>query len=343
MGWALLGLENAGAAGATIPATVKTRLATTLVRQLNTDGSMDYQADGNPASDGSTNQAKTGIGLQGLAVTGAALADPRVTAAMAYLVRNWNVATDSQSFTCTSGLFNKGCGYAMFNVFKALRLYGIQTLPGIGRAAGPGPIPADDWYADYVDNLLANQHSPTSPTGGEWSEASAPIMGWSCCESDTTGITALAELILAPTAFVVPSNITLAGGGTNPLGVYTTVIATATTAGGSPAPGATVSFAVLSGPDAGSITCSETGTNTNTTDANGQAKCTFRDTTGPGTDDVQASIGTLVSNVVLAIWIAGLAAATNVPTLSEWGMLVMAALLGLAGLWALRRRRDRAG
>ena len=36
-------------------------------------------------------------------------------------------------------------------------------------------------------------------------------------------------------------------------------------------------------------------------------------------------------------------AATNIPTLSEWGMLMMAALLGLAGVWALRRRKDRIG
>ena len=72
----------------------------------------------------------------------------------------------------------------MFNIFKGLRLYGVNTLPGIGRPAGPGPIPADDWYADYVDNLLANQHNPTNPTGGEWSTA-APTMGWSCCDSDT--------------------------------------------------------------------------------------------------------------------------------------------------------------
>ena len=71
---------------------------------------------------------------------------------------------------------NKGCGYAMFNNFKGLRLYGVQTLPGIGRPAGPGPIPANDWYADYVDNLLANQQNPTNPTGGNWN---SPSMGFS--------------------------------------------------------------------------------------------------------------------------------------------------------------------
>ena len=344
MGWTLLGLENAGAAGATIPAWVKTRLATTLTKQLNNNGSLDYQADSNPASTVST-PGKTGIGLQGLAVTGAPVGDPRVTAATGYLVRNWNAAVDSFDYPCTTGTpttFNKGCGYAMFNTFKGLRLYGINTLPGIGRPAGPGPIPADDWYADYVDNLLANQHNPTNPTGGEWSTA-APSMGWSCCESDMTGITALAELILAPTAFVAPSNLVLSpASATNAVGGNHTVTATATTAALAPAPGVTVTFTVLSGPNAVPVICLETGGNTNTTDNLGQAKCTYKDIGGAGTDQIQASIGLLVSNVVAGIW-SGSGGALDIPTLSEWGLLVMAGLLGLVSLWALRRRKGRIG
>ena len=344
MGWAMLGLENAAAAGATIPAFVKTRYATALSRQLNNNGGMDYQVDGSPITT-TSNMAKTGIGLQGLSFTGAAGADPRVTAAKGYLVRNWNAQVDPIDFTCAGGTpttTNKGCGYPMFNVFKGLRLYGVNTLPGIGRAAGPGPIPADDWYADYVDNLLANQHNPTNPTGGEWSTA-APSMGWSCCDSDQTGITAMAELILAPTAFVQPSSLTLAGGGTNPLGVFATVTATATTGAGAPAPGVTVTFAVLSGPDAGAITCLETGGNTNTTDAAGQARCTYKDTTVVGTDNVQASIGLLTSNVVILIWILAAIGSLDIPTLSEWGLLIMAGLLGVLSLWTLHRRKDRTG
>jgi len=342
LGWALLGLENAGAAGATIPPEVKTRLATTLTNQLNNNGSLDYQGDSNPAST-SSNPAKTGIGLQGLAVTGALASDPRVALATGYLVRNWNATVDPIDFTCAGGTpttTNKGCGYPMFNVFKGLRLYGVNTLPGIGRPAGPGPIPADDWYADYVDNLLANQHNPTTPTGGEWSTA-APAMGWSCCDTDTTGITALAELILAPTAFVQPSAVTLAPAtATNPIGGNHTVTATATTAAGAPAPGVTVTFTVLSGPNAGPATCTETGGSTNTTDINGQARCTYTDSGGAGTDNIQASIGALVSNVVTGIWSG---AAADIPTLSEWGLLVIVGLLGLVSLWTLRRRRDRTG
>lgn len=345
MGWAMLGLENAAAAGATVPAFVKIRFATVLGNQLNTNGSMDYQVDNNPATT-SSNMAKTGIGLQGLSFIGAAAADARVAAAKAYLVRNWNAQVDPIDFTCTAGTptqTNKGCGYPMFNVFKGLRLYGINTLPGIGRPAGPGPIPADDWYADYVDNLLANQHSPTNPAGGDWSDAVAPTMGWSCCDSDQTGITAMAELILAPTAFVVPTSITLAGGGTHPLGIFATVIATLTTGAGAPAPGVTVTFAVLSGPDAGGITCLETGGNTNTTDAAGQASCTYRDTTVIGTDNVQANVGVLLSNIVAILWTAAAAGGgpAGIPTLSEWGLIIMAGLLVLVSLGALRRRKGR--
>ena len=348
MGWALLGLENAGAAGAQIPPEVKTRLALTLTKQLNNNGSLDYQGDSNPAST-SSNPAKTGIGLQGLSVTGAAFADPRVGLATGYLIRNWNATVDPQDFTCSGGTpttSNKGCGYAMFNIFKGLRLYGVNTLPGIGRPAGPGPIPADDWYADYVDNLLANQHNPTTATGGEWTPNSAPTMGWSCCETDTTGVTALAELILAPTAFVAPSNLALAPlAAANPVGTNHTVTATATTAAGAPAPGVTVTFTVLSGPNAGPVVCSETGGTTNTTDGNGQAKCTYHDNGGAGTDNIQASIGALLSYVVTKNWGGSVPIViTDIPTLSEWGLFIMAALLGLASMWMLsRRRKDRTG
>lgn len=349
MGWAMLGIENATAAGAQVPAWVKSRLQTTLLAQLNNDGSLDYQADSNPASNNATNVAKTGIGLQALAVVGAVPANPQVQAAIAYIKNNWQTVaspTNPQSFTCNVGspvsFYNKGCGYAMFNVFKGLRLYGIQTLPGIGRPPGPGPIPADDWYADYVDNLLANQNAPTNPSNGEWSESAPSPMGWSCCESDTTGITALAELILAPTAFIAPTNLALAPASQNAAtGGNATVTATATTAGGAPAPGATVSFVVTTGPNAGPVVCSETGSSTNTTNASGVATCTYHDNGGAGTDNVQASIGALASNVVTVIWSGAgpVPAATNIPTLSEWAQLVMAALLLLVGVWALRRRK----
>jgi hypothetical protein len=343
MGWAMLGLENAQAAGALLPAEVKSRLTPTLAGQLNPDGSLSYSYHGVGVA-GTGNVAKAGIGLQALSFSGAAAADPRVVAAIGYLGKNWvNQVDSSDGFACSAGspsLNNKGCGYAMFNVFKGLRLYGVAVLPGVGRPAGPGPIPADDWYADYVDNLLANQHSPTASNGGGWSTA-APAMGWSCCDSDQAGITALAVLILAPTAFVAPNTLVLSpAAANNPVGTNHTVTATATTGAGAPAPGAVVAFAVLSGPNTGPIICSETGASTNSTNANGVATCTYHDNGGAGTDQIQASVGLLLSNVVSKTWGgSGPVTPTNIPTLSEWAQFVLAALLLLVGVWALRRRK----
>jgi PKD domain-containing protein len=299
-GWEFLGLLDAGASGATVPAFAKTEAAFALNAGLNNDGSLDYRADGNPATLGS-NVAKTGVGLQGLAFIGVPGGDARVTAAEGYITRNWNAQVDPLDFTCFNGSpthTNKGCGYAMFNVFKGLRLYGISTLPGIGRAAGPGPIPADDWYADYVDNLLTNQQGATTTAGGNWGP---PSMGWSCCDDDNTiGITSLAELILAPVAFVQPSALALAPlSATNPPGTSHTVTATATTAGGSPVPGATVTFTVISGPNAGV-------TGSSVTNASGQATFTYTDPAGvTGTDTIRANIGALQSNLVSKTWGSG--------------------------------------
>ena len=304
-GWGLLGLIDAAAGGANVPAFARTEFAVSLANQINNNGGYDYQVDGNPASTAS-NVAKTGIRLQGLAFTNVAVGDARVTNALAYITRNWNAQVDPLDFTCSGGSptnTNKGCGYAMFNVFKGLRLYGITTLPGIGRPAGPGAIPADDWYADYVDNLLTNQHVPTDPARGEWSTA-APSMGWSCCETDTTGITSMALLILAPVAFVPPDPVLFSTVGlspqtaTNPIKTSHTVTAKALAANKAPVPGAIVDFRVLTGPNAGK-------TGQDVTDANGEATFTYSDDTGmsPGMDTIQAFIGTLGSNQVTKNWV----------------------------------------
>ena len=62
---------------------------------------------------------------------------------------------------------NKGCAYTMFNNFKGLKLQGIQTLPNVGRLAGPGGQPAGDWYAEilkvaFVGLLLESSVSDTN-------------------------------------------------------------------------------------------------------------------------------------------------------------------------------------
>ena len=151
---------------------------------------------------------------------------------------------------------NKGHAYGMFNAFKGLKLYNVQTLPGVGRPAGPGPIPANDWHADYQDYLLANRSGQTL-----WRAATSLFPnGFSYSgpgddkSAGTPGYTAIAELILSPTALVVPSSLTLSPlTATNQLpGDNThTVTAVATSGSGSVIPGATVTFTVTAGPNAG--------------------------------------------------------------------------------------------
>jgi hypothetical protein len=121
-------------------------------------------------------------------------------------------------------------------------------------------------------------------------------MDFSSQTEDTVGSTALAEIILSPTALVLPTNLTLSPEtATNPPGTSHTVTATATTASGAPAPAATVTFTVLSGPDAGA-------SGKSTTDSNGQASFTYTNNGTAGTDQIQANIGRLTSNVVTKIW-----------------------------------------
>ncbi|MEQ1730432.1 MAG: PKD domain-containing protein, partial [Vicinamibacterales bacterium] len=66
VGWSVLGFLDAEAAGAVVPAFVRTEFAFGFNNALNTDGSFDYSADGSPNSVSSPGVQKVGIGLQGL-------------------------------------------------------------------------------------------------------------------------------------------------------------------------------------------------------------------------------------------------------------------------------------
>jgi hypothetical protein len=309
VGWDILALMDAAAAGVNVAGFVKTEFQTkALPGALNNDGSFDYRGDGNANSGNSVNLAKAAIGLQGLFYTGADTSNPQVQAGLNYISARWNTSGLSQSFLCSNnGANNKGCGYGMFNSFKALKLLGVQTLPGVNRPSGPGPIPANDWYADYEDWLIGNQQAPGTANGGHWG-AGFP-MAFSCCEGPTTHLTtAMAELILAPVALIQPDPTLFATVGlgpseaTNPPGTSHTVTAKAQSASGAAVPGATINFQVVSGPNAGKA-------GQDITDAQGEATFTYTDTSASphGTDTIQAFIGTLASNQVLKHWkVAGL-------------------------------------
>ena len=313
-GWQMLGLLDSQAAGAVLPALLKTRFDNLLTTQLNTNGTWDYSADGNPAVGGSPSRA--GSALQAMAFAGVTAPDARITATENYFIKNWNTQIDGYDYSCGVGTptaTNKGCGYSMFNAFKGLKAYGVTTLPGIGRPAGGSTgldgTAADDWYADYVDTLLADQHNPTSPTDGSWTPASAPFLEFSGFGNGTTtpiGATAMAELILAPVAFVLPDPILFSTVGlspnsaTNPVGTTHTVTAFAQSSNNQPVLGAQLSFSVLSGPNKGATgTCNPASC---ITPANGMVTFTYSDNGGAGMDTIQAFIGSLGSNQVTKTW-----------------------------------------
>lgn len=298
IGWALLGLLDAEASGATLPAFVKTEFATALNNAHNTNGSLDYQSDGNPAGLGNVGIEKGGTPLQGLFFLGEPFpfaAGSRAEATLTYIRDRWTsgrIAGD-YNWGCSANAspianviqYNFGCAYSMFNVFKGLGLYGIGNLPGVG-----------DWYRQYQDWLVANQTSPTSTAGGNWG-----TMQFSCCESSQSMIAAIAELILSPVVLIQPdpdlfSTVGLSPAtATNPVGTNHTVTATAESSNRAPVAGATVTFRVLTGPNAGK-------NGSSSTNAQGQTSFTYTDTAGPGTDTIQAFIGTLGSNVVEKVW-----------------------------------------
>lgn len=289
-GWGVLALLDAEAAGATMPAWVRSDVANYATYGLNANGSLKYQLY---SGNNSSNFPKTGIALQVMAFTNYAAGDPKVVAASGLISSTWATGWSNDGFQGQ----NKGHAYGMFNAFKGLKLYGIQTLPGVGRPAGPGSIPADDWHADYQDWLVANQTAPDNPGAGYWNFP----YGFSYCGTCDLGggvisFTAIAELILSPVALVLPANLTLSPlTATNPMNTTHTVTATATSTSGSFVPGATVTFTVTAGPNVGK-------TGSGVTNNLGEASWTYTGDTTTGADTIKANIGQVESNTVEKAW-----------------------------------------
>ena len=107
-----------------------------------------------------------------------------------------------------------------------------------------------------------------------------------------------------------------------------------------------ITFEVISGPNAGEMSDPDSGECTLnddcTTDANGEVSWTYTGSKFPGTDTIVASFFDEVfqedidSNPVEKIW--GIPP-RNVPTLSEWGLIAMAGILGIVGFMVMRRRK----
>jgi PKD repeat protein len=302
VGWDILALLDAGAAGTTIPAFVKDEFEAFAYPQgFNTDGTFDYRANGNPATAGGVgnNLARSGIAMQAQHYIGKGVGDPQVVASRNAISSRWSGLNPPGDYldTCGSNKQNKGCAYAMYNVFKALKIQGITSLAA-----------AADWYGEYEDWLVANQTDPTATTGGSWTGGvGKTAMTFSCCHNDNTANAAIAELILSPVALIPPDPGLFRTVGlspataTNPVGTDHTVTATALSAAKAPIPGVTIDFEVLTGPNAGK-------TGSDTTDTDGKATFTYHDDAGVvGTDTIQASIdsaaGVLLSNIVEKHWV----------------------------------------
>jgi len=298
IGWNMVALLDASAAGATIPAFVKPEFANhTFKHGLESAGFFDYQAGTTPLP----SAMRAGVALQTEFFAG----DNTLSGASQTFISNrWESQVFPGDYTGTcGGTQNKGCAYAMFNIFKGLKLQGVTTLPGVSRPAGPGSQPAHDWYADYQDWLTnqgaytgqQNQVQANTTTGGFWN------MGFSCCASDTAAVSALAELIMSPVALVLPDPVKFLTLGLQQTTDNAFVAGTHTVTGhtestnGTPVPGATITFKVLSGPNTGTI-------GTATTDSSGNAPISYTDTGGVGVDTLQGFLGNLVSNKLTFTW-----------------------------------------
>lgn len=305
-GWNALALLDGQAFGVTIPAFVLSQFNIGTAALTLADGSMGYTARS------AQNTAKAGIRLQVMSLTGVALGaagpgGPTPQTTIDYINAGWKGRGESFNcgstgtlapFQANSNGNNFGCMYAMFNVFKGLKLYGVATIPNSSRADL-------DWHKEYQDYLTQKQLSPTTTTGGGWGNLS-----FSCCNFDTNGESALALLVLSATALILPDPVKFSEVGLSPLEAVNilpgddTHTVTAHAQGacapepctGANVPGATVDFEVLTGPNTGK-------TGSDVTDASGNATFTYTNATATtGTDTIQAMIGSSDSNIVEKEW-----------------------------------------
>ena len=171
IGWNVLGILDAGAFGATIPSLaagtldLAGELEIEIASLTNADGSMGYTV-----ASQLPNTPKTGVRLQALSLIGVPLGGTTAVTTVTpqtsvnYLDAGWNTPGNCTWGGAGPGWTNKGCLYAMFNVFKGLKLYGVDTLSNVPRADL-------DWHKDYQTYLVGTQSSPTSVSGYDGDDA----------------------------------------------------------------------------------------------------------------------------------------------------------------------------
>ncbi len=106
-----------------------------------------------------------------------------------------------------------------------------------------------------------------------------------------------------------------------------------------------VTFEIISGPNAGLVSTPNNGECTPNddcrTDINGEVSWTYTGGVSTGTDTIIASfegdeMDIIESNTIRKTWVLP---PRNVPTLSEWGLIALACILGIVGFIVIRRRK----
>ena len=152
--------------------------------------------------------------------------------------------------------------------------------------------------------MLFRSNSPTDASNGSWQ------FTFSCCAlGNAEDTTAMALVMLSPTALVPPDEATFSSVGLlqgTPLSTddvtvsefkgTSTVTAQVRGAGDDPIPGTSVHFSVVSGPNAGvSGVCTPTSC---VSGAEGDVQWMYKAGAGVGTDVIEATVGRFRSNVV---------------------------------------------
>jgi hypothetical protein len=180
-GYAVLGLAYAEGFGCTVPQWVKTEL-NAYVADIQDPVDGDANDGGSWYAPGyygiPVNILKTGNLIMEMALVGDTPTTPRVIDALDYLARHWGDASGANSPPGWDG--NPAQYQAMFCAMKGLEYMGIDTFNSI------------DWYADFSDNITAQQTTTAGPDFGSWQSSSG--------RGNPTIITAWALLILEKTA-----------------------------------------------------------------------------------------------------------------------------------------------
>jgi hypothetical protein len=214
----------------------------------------------------------------------------------------WNVSTLDMLTTMGPGNWSEDtsppCGGSVQQIATVSEFFGVSDgdIQGWGcsdHTTWPG-FPAD-WNAEAVATDTATQ--PTCGTD--------PSTGTTACGEAYVLLAGSGVTATAPDISLSPASAT------NPVGGSHTVTAKVTQSG-SPVPGATVTFAIGSGPNAGATgTCMRSDNSADpgcTTGSDGEVLFAYNDTGGAGTDSIDASVtlsGSTEHATATKTWVAG--------------------------------------